>query len=422
MVDLASYLFRAMYLLGLAIAPRLLSPDPYPPRSAPLTLLLSLAVLGALLWGARELKRRFDSLEARIAAGLVWVAVAASLAASIYWAGPRAPLAQGAAPLAAVVWPALAAVAAAVAGRYLGSNWKHKRSGATAAVLAAGIFIHADAAKNMGDVPHMWSVALTHDPANETAFERVTSALLSQGKLDEVSKRAAACLRESPGSCKCLVTRVQVAQKKRDPLKAVEAGATAAEMCPTLTAARAANAEALAMAGRMEDALKEADEAIVLDDEARGRGAKASILMAMGRTKEAEEEAAKAGSAPGGSREAGLLVVSLAINNGDLDAAEKTLKELQAKNPQDTDVLYNLALVADKRGKYNEARNGYLAALRIDPRYKAARYNLAVLTYRRGVVDEARNHARKYAEIDPGDPSAAALLKMVNADQPRQAP
>ena len=112
------------------------------------------------------------------------------------------------------------------------------------------------------------------------------------------------------------------------------------------------------------------------------------------------------------SSRAGLLTGRYALRSG-IDFP------LLAANAQDADVVYDLALIADKRGKYNDARNGYLAALKINPTYKEARYNLAMLTWRRGVVEEAKNHARKYAEIAPGDPAAVTLLEMVGEKAPK---
>ena len=418
MVDLANYLYRAFYLLGLAIAPRVLSPDPATPRSLAVALLVPLCALGGVLAGAYLLKKRLDSREARIAAALMWVSVAAALGAAIFFSGPRAPLARGAAPLALVVWPTLAAVAAALAGSYLGSNWKHKRSAAAALVIAGGLFVHADGAKNMGDATHQWKTALAREPDNEAAFENVTRAWLAQGKLDEVVKQANACLKVAPGACTCLVTKATALQRKREADrgsadKALQAAADAAKACPMVTAARAAHAEALASVGRLDEAYAEADEALALpDDPARAHTAKASVLMAAGKVQEAEAEAQKAVEV-GGGRDAKLFIASLAITAGNLDAAEAALRPLLAERPQDADVQYNLALIADKRDKYNDARNGYLAALKIDPKYKAARYNLALLTFRRGVTEEAKNHAKKYAEIAPNDPSAAQLLSTV---------
>lgn len=418
MAVLGSYLFRALCLLGLAIAPRVLSPDPATPRSAAAAALIGLAGLGAVLGGAVALKRRLDTREARVAAALIWVAVAAAIAGAIHFTGDEAPLARGAAPVALAVWPALAATAAALAGSYLGSSFKHKRSAAAALVLAGGLFVHGDANGKLGDRAFQWKTALDRDPANLPAFEHVTRALVGQGKLAEAARRTDACLQADPGACPCLVARLTLAQRRRETDQAVAAGAEAAKRCPDVTAARAAHAEALAAAGKLDEALAEADAAAALtDDPARAHAARALVLRQAGRAKEADEEEAKAAASPGG-RDAVMAVASMKIAAGDLDGAEALLRPLLASNPQDADLVYDLALVADKRGKYNDARNGYLAALKINPGYKEARYNLAVMTWRRGVAQEARNHARKFAELAPDDPAAARLLQMVGEPAP----
>lgn len=412
-VVLASYLYRALSLLGLAIAPRLFSPDPATPGSTTLALLVACLGLGATLAFALALKKRLDSREARIASALIWVSVAAAIGLALHFTGEQAPLARGAFPLALVVWPALAATAAALAGGYLGSNWKHKRTAAAAGVIAAGLFIHGDANSKWGDRAAMWRAALERDAGHEAAFHEVSQQLLRQGKLTEASKRADACLRERPVACACLIVRVAVASRRRDTAKSVDAGADAARLCPQSTAARAAYAEVLAASGKLEDALAQADAAVTLgDDPARAHAARALVLHRAGKAAEAAEEMQKA-EASGPKRDAALAIAALRVSAGDLDSAQSLLRPLVAADASDVDAVYNLALVADKRGQYNDARNGYLAALKINPSYREARYNLAVLTWHRGVVEEARNHARKYAEIAPNDPAAAQLLEMV---------
>lgn len=412
-VDLATYLYRALCLLGLAAAPRLLSPDPATPKNVAIALFLPLIAFGVALYGAYALRKHNDALEARVAASMVWVSVAAGIAGAVYFSGPRAPLARGAAIVGLVVWPTIAAIAATLAGAYLGSSFKHKRTAATALVLAGGLFVHGDGAKNMGDAAFMWKTALDRDASNEAAFVQVTRALVGQGKLDEAGKRAAACLRLEPTACACLVTKATIAQKKGEIDKARTFAGDAAKACPNVTAARAVNAEALAAAGKLDDAIAEADEALTMtDDPARAHAAKAMVLLSQGKTEEAREEAAKAQES-GGGREAKLLLVQMAIDANDLDRAEALAKALQSEGPQDPDAVYFVALVADRRNKYNDARNGYLAALKIDPAYRSARYSLALLTYRRGVLEEAKNHAKKFADMAPTDPRTGPLMQMI---------
>ena len=74
--------------------------------------------------------------------------------------------------------------------------------------------------------------------------------------------------------------------------------------------------------------------------------------------------------------------------------------------------------MADRKNDFNKAREGYLAALRADPRMGDARYNLALLTLRHGAVDEARHHAGKLAEIAPADPRNAGLARILAGAAP----
>jgi Flp pilus assembly protein TadD len=212
---------------------------------------------------------------------------------------------------------------------------------------------------------------------------------------------------------------------KGESEKLLSAAADAAKACPNVTAARAIHAEALAISGKFDEANAEADEALTMeDDPSRAHAAKAAVLLKQGKIAEAQEEAAKA-SEGAGARDAKLMLVQMAINGNDLDGAETALKALQATNPQDADVAYDLALIADKRNKYNDARNGYLATLKLDPTYRDARYNLALLTQRRGVTEEAKNHARKFAEMAPDDPRVGPLQQLVgggNGGAPTQPP
>lgn len=143
-------------------------------------------------------------------------------------------------------------------------------------------------------------------------------------------------------------------------------------------------------------------------------------LEAAGRHEEARIAVEQA-IAAGAGRDAQLLAAKLAILREDLDAATRLLEPL-AKDGGDALVLYNLGLVAQKRGKYNDARSRYLAALKADPNYSPARFNLAVLTWEAGVKDEAQHHARKFIDAVPSDdPNAAKLQQMMGGVPPAPA-
>ncbi|MBA3550068.1 MAG: hypothetical protein H0T76_26615 [Nannocystis sp.] len=137
-------------------------------------------------------------------------------------------------------------------------------------------------------------------------------------------------------------------------------------------------------------------------------------LEAAGRLVEARSEVELA-LAGGAGRDAQLLAAKLAILRDDLDVATKLLEPL-AVDGSDALVLYNLGLIAQRRGVYNSARTRYLAALKADPAYAPARYNLALLTFDAGIKDEAQHHALKFIEQSPGDPRNAELRTRVGLD------
>jgi tetratricopeptide (TPR) repeat protein len=145
-------------------------------------------------------------------------------------------------------------------------------------------------------------------------------------------------------------------------------------------------------------------------------------LEASGQYPEARSEVDLA-LAAGAGRDAKLLAAKLAILRDDLDAALRLLEPLAsaAGDPGDAGdalVLYNLGLIAQRRGEYNNARTRYLAAIKADPTYTPARYNLAVLTFDAGVKDEAQHHARKFLELAPGDPLAGELRTRILGEAP----
>lgn len=157
-----------------------------------------------------------------------------------------------------------------------------------------------------------------------------------------------------------------------------------------------------------------ADEAAKTKQAAEQHTLKALELEAAGRLVEARTEVELA-LAGGAGRDAQLLAAKLAILRDDLDVAARLLEPLAADG-KDSLVLYNLGLIAQRRGTYNPARTHYLAALKADPTYAPARYNLALLTWEAGIKEEAKHHAQKFIELSPGDPRAADLRAKVELD------
>lgn len=122
----------------------------------------------------------------------------------------------------------------------------------------------------------------------------------------------------------------------------------------------------------------------------------------------------------GGGRNAQIQVAKIAILERRYDQALRPLDAILGVNPKDPDALYNRALVWQSRESpnYNEARNGYLAALEAEPRYAAARSNLVILCVDHGVLAEAKHHFDLFEKRWPQDPRLAQLRqKLAGANQ-----
>ncbi len=421
--ELGLHLTRALHLLALAVAPKALSPEPLPPQPLALRGALAAVAFAAILLLAWRFAGWVGSRLARIGAALVWVAVAAALAAAMYWSGGRAPLARGAAVVAAPLWAALATLAAASAEQWLGSSFKHKRMASAILVLGLGATQIVGAAAYLGAKDQLWWAAIRKDGANARAVQELAGPSLEKGKLDEVGKIADRCLRihplrdgagaARPVTCACLELRARAELGARNAPDALRDAQALRDRCPGRERSRGMLAQALALTGHADAAEAEVRQGLAEGgDPAALRYALALAYERAGRYPEAAQEAARAVDA-GAGRDARLLAGALAILLNDLDGATRWIEPLVKEDPNDAQARYDLALVADKRGDFNGARQGYLAALKADPRNADARYNLAWLTFRSGVKEEAQHHARKFIEAFPDDPRGQKLAQIV---------
>ncbi len=327
--------------------------------------------------------------------------------------GERAPLGRGVLYVAVPLWAGLAVVAGAVAARLRSRLFLGRpRIVAGAIACAVGVGLFAASRAWLASPERMWLTALRHDGDDGAAVEALVRAPLRARKYDVAFAVLDRCLAASPGACACLAGRAQVGIHVRAPAEAISDARAALERCPASTPARAALAEALATYGDAEQAEQAARAGLERADDARLHYALALALDAEAHRAEAVEEAKRAIKL-GAGRDAALAVGKWAIERGDLDAAAEALAPLVAADADDADALFDLAIVADKRNDYNRAREGYLAALRADPRYRAARNNLVYLTLRQGAIDEARHHAERFAAAFPDDPRSALLTQLV---------
>ncbi len=86
----------------------------------------------------------------------------------------------------------------------------------------------------------------------------------------------------------------------------------------------------------------------------------------------------------------------------------------QVTDGQKRDMHYNMAAVYAKEGKYAEAEQEYLNALRFGPEDADIHYNLAILyDDDLKLYDKALAHYRRYLKLSPYSPDAAAVKEWV---------
>lgn len=417
----AEILVRAASLLALAAAPPLFSPEPRPSASPLLEGALSLALLTAVALAAARVRARLRSREALAGGALLVVAVVASIVCATVFRGPRAPLGRGLLWVAVPLWAGLAVIAGAVAARRLGDRFKNERLAAAVLVIGGGVSLLASQSSWLFAKKQMWWRALAKDGQNPTALAAVLAgperARDPKATLDALDR----CVALSPSSCACLSRRARLLMRRAEPERALRDAEDAVLACPRDPAARGVLMTARAYRGDPAAAEREARAALAEQEHHAYRYALALALDALGRHREGMDEAKRAADG-GGGRDASMLLGVIAVHGGELEAAQRAFAALAAADPRDAEAVFNLAYVADKRDRYNDARQGYLAALKADPSLADARYNLINLTLRHRVGDEARHHAKKFAEAYPSDPRNAEIKKRIAAASAAPAP
>jgi tetratricopeptide (TPR) repeat protein len=95
------------------------------------------------------------------------------------------------------------------------------------------------------------------------------------------------------------------------------------------------------------------------------------------------------------------------IRQGDHDGAIAILKDVLAKEPEDTNALYLLGLSYSKKQMYAEAIEALTQVVRLVPDFPPAQFELAVSYQNRGDKDKALERYQKTLELDPENPNAA---------------
>ncbi len=328
--------------------------------------------------------------------------------------GENGPLARGTFYLTVPLWVGLGTVGFAIATPHLKSV-KMKRAGNGSIVGAViGVLMLLLAYPRLSNRGAMWTTVLENDPGNEIAASHVAKAQ-ELGNRALAAKTWKTCAQNNPIACACVAGAMDASLVEMHPDEALRIFAASGTSCTDRADVSGLRAEALVLFGDVDAGAKVAAELLAKNPvEPHALYAQALALSNKGDTvgsKLAAKRAVDAGRGP----PAQLLLASLLIAQNDLDGADALLKSLVAADPNNAFARYDQGLVADKRERYHDAREAYLAALQLDPKLVDARYNLALLTLRSGFKPEAQHHLEKLIEIAPNDPRIPALSALIAA-------
>ena len=158
--------------------------------------------------------------------------------------------------------------------------------------------------------------------------------------------------------------------------------------------------------GKVREARVEWDRAPAgCENDATWWGAEAELLVLEGQAASAQSLAERAlAKNPKllSARRAQCLVYSRAAEHG---RAKACFKRLLDEHPTDLGSVFGAAMASQSANHYHGAREGFLKALRLEPKHAEARYRLAQMTLAIGAKAEAGNHLRKLRQIvTPEDP------------------
>ena len=239
----------------------------------------------------------------------------------------------------------------------------------------------------------------------ERALKGIQHRLKARHRMRSLAAVEVACRRHD---CACALAAAK-AGLDADAGTEVTALLDTARECPEGGSLDGMRAEALVRSGAQADGLSTAGRVIAAapgDPYALCALALAGYLAAG-----APQAVAPAQGAVAAGRGDGCMfllgLARLAVR--DLAGARAAFEASLRSEPEDTDALYNLGVVAQAENHYGEARRLFLSVLRVNPKQKESRYNLGILAHSIGADDEANHHAAKLEAAFPGDPLVARL-------------
>lgn len=177
----------------------------------------------------------------------------------------------------------------------------------------------------------------------------------------------------------------------------------------------------LLQSGEGSDAIAAFRRAVSLKpDLAEGWTALADSLRLAGEEQEADR--AYLAGVRASSRDPHLMQAALALSDGQLDVAERLLRDRLRQRPTDVAAIRMLAEVAGRLGRNRDAGHLLERAVELAPGFTAARHNLALVLHRQGRSQEALATLGPLIAADPANPSygnlKAAILSRLGEFEP----
>ena len=223
-----------------------------------------------------------------------------------------------------------------------------------------------------------------------------------------------------------LIERGKQAYERRDYVTALANFQEVIDRNPRYPDIRHLTGLCLSFVGQTEDALREFEAAVALNDSyVEAHLNRAITLNELGRYEEAREAFGRATELEQGRSEKFPAAVSAKLANahlhvGDLymaanapaDAAEQYRAALGMR-PRFTDIRNKLATALLQLGRIEEAERELTVALEHNPRYLEARLNLGLARFRQGDEDGARTHWGAAREQAPDDAQVRAYWSLI---------
>jgi tetratricopeptide (TPR) repeat protein len=312
------------------------------------------------------------------------------------------------------------------------------------ALVVAAAWIDSGRAWVWGDKVRLWDDVLAKYPDSAIARNERGLQLLNSGRLDDAEQEFLAALRTLPSHAYTYLMLGMVYDKRGDVARAIEAYRSALAYRPRYVDARLRLGLAYQAAGRSDEALAEFDRALKDDPWASpARVFSAEILERRGRVDEAMRELERV--VPGDRiyddaqvRLGGLLLKQerwaearrlfqafaarkpessaaqyyigmTHVREGRDDLAEAALRGAVTLDPRDGEAWRELAGLAVRHGRWNDARQWAERSLAIDQTHLGAHATAALASERLGDAAGAIRHYRVLAETPTGNPAAEAM-------------